>query len=131
VSICYNRKEAKDHGEGGNIIGHKLSAGDRIVIVDDVITAGTSMRESAALIQSVPGVAIRALAVSVDRMEKGPSGQSALAEAAATYNIEAVTIVTINDIVLHLHNRPIDGVTLINDAMKTAIDEYRAKYGVA
>jgi orotate phosphoribosyltransferase len=130
VSICYNRKEAKDHGEGGNIIGHKLTSGDRIVIVDDVITAGTSMRESAALIQSVPGAVIRALAVSVDRMEKGPSGQSALVEAAAAYNIEAVAIVTINDIVSHLHNRPVDGVVLINDAMKMAIGEYRAKYGV-
>jgi orotate phosphoribosyltransferase len=129
VSVCFNRKEAKDHGEGGTIIGHKPAAGDRVVIVDDVITAGTSLRESAALLLAVPGVTLSALAVSVDRMEKGPSGVSALAEASKTYTMAAVAIVTIDEIVSYLHGRAVDGIVHIDDAMKAKIDEYRAEYG--
>ena len=130
VSVCFNRKEAKDHGEGGSIIGHRPAAGDKIVIVDDVITAGTSVRESVALLLATAGIALRGLVVSVDRMEKGPSGKSALAEASAAYGITTAAIVTIQDIVSFLHNREIDGTVVIDDAMKTTIDGYRAKYGV-
>jgi orotate phosphoribosyltransferase len=71
VSVCFNRKEAKDHGEGGSIIGHKLSDGDRVVLIDDVTTAGTSVRESTAVISAAAAVVFRALVVSIDRMEKG------------------------------------------------------------
>jgi orotate phosphoribosyltransferase len=130
VLVCFNRKEVKDHGEGGSIIGHKLVAGDKIVIVDDVITAGTSVRESVAVMSAVAGIVLRALVVSVDRLEKGPSGTSALAEAKAAYGMDAAAIVTIEDIVSFLHNQEIDGKVVIDDAMKVKIDEYRAKYGV-
>ncbi len=130
VSVCFNRKEAKDHGEGGSIIGHKLCAGDAVVIVDDVVTSGTSVRESAALISSVPGVIIRALAVSVDRMEKGPSGKSALTEASSQLHMEAIAVVTIDEIVSYLFNRSIDGAVLIDETMRTAIERYRKEYGV-
>jgi orotate phosphoribosyltransferase len=130
VSVCFNRKEAKDHGEGGSVIGHKLVAGDKVVIVDDVITAGTSVRESVAVMSATPGIVLRALEVSVDRMEKGPSGESALAEVSRSCGMDASAIVTIDDIVAYLYKRDIDGVVLIDDAMKSAIGEYRAKYGV-
>jgi orotate phosphoribosyltransferase len=130
VSVCFNRKEAKDHGEGGSIIGHRPAAGDRIVIVDDVITAGMSVKESAALLSATEGVVLRGLVVSVDRMEKGPSGTSALAEAKTAYGMDTAAIVTIDDIVSFLHNRKIDGTIVIDDAMKATIDEYRARYGV-
>jgi orotate phosphoribosyltransferase len=130
VSVCFNRKEAKDHGEGGSIIGHKPVAGDRIVIVDDVITAGTSVRESATALSATAGIVLRALVVSVDRMEKSPSGTSALAEAKAAHGMDTAAIVTIDDIVSFLHNREIDGKIIIDDAMKTRIDDYRAKYGI-
>jgi orotate phosphoribosyltransferase len=130
VSVCFNRKEAKDHGEGGSIIGHKPAAGDKIVIVDDVITAGTSVRESVALLSATAGIVLCGLVVSVDRMEKGPLGKSALAEASAAYGINTAAIVTIEDIVSFLHNRKLDGNVVIDDAMKARIDEYRAKYGV-
>lgn len=129
VPVCYNRKEAKDHGEGGSIIGHRPAAGDRVVIVDDVITAGTSVRESAALLTAVPGVVLRGLAVSVDRMEKGPSGASALFEASRAYGMDAIAVVSIEDIVSHLHGRTVDGTVVIDDAMKAKIDAYRAEYG--
>lgn len=130
VSVCFNRKEAKDHGEGGSIIGHRPAAGDNVVIVDDVITAGTSVRESVALLSATAGIVLCGLVVSVDRMEKGPSGTSALAEASAAYGITTAAIVTIEDIVSFLHKREIDGKIIIDDAMKAKIDGYRAKYGV-
>ena len=130
VSVCFNRKETKDHGEGGSIIGHKPAAGDKVVIVDDVITAGTSVRESVALLSATAGIVLCGLVVSVDRMEKGPSGKSALAEASAAYGMNAAAIVTIEDIVSFLHKREIDGTIIIDDAMKAKIDEYRAKYGI-
>jgi orotate phosphoribosyltransferase len=130
VSVCFNRKEAKDHGEGGSIIGHKLAAGDKIIIIDDVITAGTSVRESVAIMSAVAGIVLRGLVISVDRMEKGPSGQSALSEAKAAYGMDTASIVTIDDIVSFLHKRDIDGKVVIDDAMKARIEEYRAKYGV-
>jgi orotate phosphoribosyltransferase len=129
VMVCFNRKEAKDHGEGGSIIGHKPAAGDRVVIVDDVITAGTSVRESAALLTAVPGVTLCGLAVSVDRMEKGPSGSSALAEASRVYGMDAIAIVSIEDVVSYLHGRDVDGRVIIDDATKAKIDAYRAEYG--
>ncbi len=130
VRVCFNRKEAKDHGEGGSIIGHTPAAGDRVVIVDDVITAGTSVKESMAILSGFPGIVLRALVVSVDRMEKGPGGASALVEASRAYGMEAVAIVTIDDIVSRLYKRDIDGATVIDDAVKADIDRYRAEYGV-
>ncbi|HUI93321.1 MAG TPA: orotate phosphoribosyltransferase [Chitinivibrionales bacterium] len=130
VSVCFNRKEAKDHGEGGTIIGHKPAAGDNIVIVDDVITAGTSVRESAAVLSAFAGAALRGLVVSVDRMEKGRSGASALLEAAGGLGMAAAAIVTIEEIVAFLHHRELDKKVVIDDAMKARIDKYRAEYGV-
>jgi orotate phosphoribosyltransferase len=130
VSVCFNRKEAKDHGEGGSIIGRAPAAGDRVVIVDDVITAGTSAKESAAILSGFAGIVLRALIVSVDRMEKGPGGASALAEASLACGIEAAAIVTIDDIVSFLYKREIGGATLVTDAVKADIDRYRAEYGV-
>jgi orotate phosphoribosyltransferase len=129
VLVSYNRKEAKDHGEGGSLIGHKPTAGDRLVIIDDVITAGTSVRESLSMLSAIPGITYAALAVSVDRMEKGPSGVSALAEVSRDHGMTALAIVTIEDIVACLHNREIDGRVVLDDAAKKRIDEYREKYG--
>jgi len=129
VAVSYNRKEAKDHGEGGNIIGHKPKAGDRIVLIDDVITAGTSVRESMELLAPT-GATCAALAVSVDRMEKGQSGTSALADVQTNYGMKAIAIVTIAEIVGYLHNKTIDGKVVLNDIAKTAVDRYREQYGV-
>jgi orotate phosphoribosyltransferase len=127
--VSYNRKEVKDHGEGGSIIGHKPESGDRIVIIDDVITAGTSVRESVSVLSAFGGVVFSALAVSVDRKEKGPSGASALAEVSRAYGMTALSIVTIDDIVTHLHTREIDGRVVLDDETKKRIEEYRKEYG--
>jgi orotate phosphoribosyltransferase len=130
VLVSYNRKESKDHGEGGNIIGHKPGSGDRIVIIDDVITAGTSVRESVSVLSAFGGVVVSALAVSVDRKEKGPSGASALTEVCREYGMTALSIVTIDDIVAHLHNREIDGRVVLDNEAFRRIEEYRKQYGV-
>jgi orotate phosphoribosyltransferase len=129
VAYCFNRKEAKDHGEGGTVIGHKLHDGDRVVIVEDVITAGTSVRESVPLLTAQADVKIPALVVSVDRMERGSGNLTALKEIERDFGIETFSIVTIDEIVLYLNGREIDGRVLINEEMRTRIDDYRAKYG--
>ena len=130
VAYCYNRKEAKDHGEGGVLVGHKLVAGDTVVMLDDVVTAGTSVRETLPLLTAVAGVTVKGLVVSVDRMERGTGEKSALQEIRATFGIDAFAIVTLDEVVEHLHGRAVDGTITIDDAMKQRIDDYRAQYGV-
>ena len=129
TAYCFNRKEAKDHGEGGVVIGHKLCDGDRVVIIEDGITAGTSVRESVPLLKAQAHVEIPVLIVSVDRMERGSGSLTALEEAEGEFNIKTFSIVTIDEIVEYLYNRPIDGVVVLDDKMISRIDEYRAQYG--
>jgi len=130
AAYCFNRKEAKDHGEGGSIIGHKIRDNDRVIIIEDVITAGTSVRESVPLIKAqAKKVHIEALFVSVDRMERGTGSFSALKETGVEFGIKPFSIVNIDEIVAHLYNKHIDGKIIIDDEMKSRIDEYRAQYG--
>ena len=129
VSYCFNRKEAKDHGEGGLFIGHKPAAGDRIVIVEDVVTAGTSVRETVALLKKTAPVTFSGLLVSVNRMERGTGTVSALAELQQEFGIPAFAIVTLNDIVSHLLGRPVDGKVVLNDDLAGKIAAYRQLYG--
>ena len=129
VYFTFNRKEAKDHGEGGTLIGHKLKDKEKIVIVEDVITAGTAIRESLPVIQSVANVEIAAIVVSVDRMEKGTGELSAIAQVQEDFNIKTFAIVTIAEVVEYLHNREVDGKIVVDDHMKGMIEAYREKYG--
>lgn len=129
-SICFNRKEIKDHGEGGSLIGYKPQDGDKIIIVEDVVTAGTSVRESVTLLKAVANVEIKSLIVSVDRQEKGQSDKSALTEIYEEFGIETVSIVNLNEIMDHLWDKKIDDKTFLNDDLKKRIIEYRSTYGV-
>jgi orotate phosphoribosyltransferase len=129
VPIAFNRKEAKDHGEGGLLVGRKPQAGARVVIIEDVTTAGTSVRETATLLQGIAAVKLAALVVSVDRQERGTGTRSALAELQETYGLQAFAIVTLDEIVGHLHNRPVDGRVVLDDALLEKIKAYRAQYG--
>jgi orotate phosphoribosyltransferase len=131
TAFCFNRKEIKDHGEGGNLIGHKLKDNDRVVIIEDVITAGTSVRESIPLLRSVANINVSALVISVDRMEKGQSNKSALAEIKEEFGINTFSIVTLEEIVDYLHNREIDGKVILDDDILQRIKDYREKYGAA
>lgn len=126
---CFNRKEKKDHGEGGNMVGAKIEADQRIAIVEDVVTAGTAVRESIALFKDIAPVKINALFVSVDRMERGTGEKSALDELREEHGIKVFPIVTVRQIIDYLHNRPVDGQVYIDDAMKARMEEYLATYG--
>jgi orotate phosphoribosyltransferase len=131
VAYCFNRKEAKDHGEGGIFIGHEPSAGDRILIVEDVVTAGTSVRETVVLLRKTVTVSIAGLIVSVDRMERGTGDRSALAELADEFGIASFAIVTLDEVIAHLCGRTIDGVVTLDEAMLEKITEYRRQYGAS
>lgn len=130
VSFCFNRKEAKDHGEGGTLIGHKLRAGESVVIVEDVTTAGTSIRESVPLLTSAAAVSVLGLIVSVDRMERGSGEKSALDELRDEFGLRTCAIVTLDEIVAYLHNREINGKVVLNNEIYDRISHYRSMYGV-
>lgn len=131
LPYCFNRKEAKDHGEGGSMVGYQPVDGDVIAIVEDVVTAGTAVRESIALFRDVADVTISSLFVSVDRMERGTGARSTLDELREEYGIAVHPIVTVRDIIAFLHNRPVDGTVYIDDAMRSRMEDYLAQYGAA
>ena len=99
VPYFFNRKEAKDHGEGGSLIGYKPKDGDKIIIIEDVVTAGTAVRESLQLLNEVADITVSALFVSVDRMERGTGERSTLDELKTEHNINVYTIINARDII--------------------------------
>lgn len=129
LPYCFNRKEAKDHGEGGSMVGYKPQDGDSVAIVEDVVTAGTAVRESIELFKHVADVKMKALFVSVDRMERGTRDCSTLDELRQDYGIQVFPIVTVRQVIDFLHNRPIDGKVYIDDDMKARMEAYLAQYG--
>ncbi|ULL14791.1 orotate phosphoribosyltransferase [Paenibacillus sp. H1-7] len=130
ISITFNRKEKKDHGEGGQIIGYIPQNNDCIAIIEDVITAGTAVRESINLLNNTADVKITNLIVSVDRLERGLSNKTTIQELNDDYGIQTNAIVTIEDIVNYLHNREIDGKIVIDGIMKNTIEDHLNLYGV-
>ena len=129
VGYCFNRKEAKDHGEGGSMVGYKLKDGDRILIIEDVITAGTAVRECIPVLKSAADIEIAGLVISVDRMERGSGGLSAIEEIKREFGIKTYPIVTVREIIGCLHNRQIDGRVYVDDAVRSRIEEYLKTYG--
>lgn len=129
VRYCSNRKEVKDHGDTGILLGSPLSDGDRVVIIEDVTTAGTSIGETMPILAAQGKVEILGLVVSVDRMERGKGSKSALHEIEENYRIKTTAIVTMKEVVEHLHNRPYKGKIVIDDTLKMAIDAYYEQYG--
>ena len=131
VGFCFDRKEAKDHGEGGQLVGHRLADGDRVVIVEDVTTAGTSIRTTLPLLRAAADVEVVGLVVGVDRRERGTRDEvSALDELAAEFGLRTVAIATVDDVVDHLRDREVDGRRILDDADLDRIAAYRAQYGV-
>jgi len=121
VPFCYNRKEAKDHGEGGTTIGAKLRG--RVLIIDDVISAGTSVRESIGLIKSA-GAEPCGVVIALDRMERGQEKLSAVQEVQSSYGIPVIPIATLDDLLGYLHEE----VEMVQNLQATL--SYREKYGV-
>lgn len=125
VNYCFDRKEVKDHGEGGMIVGKKLVDGEKVVIIEDVITAGTAIRQVLPLLKSVADVNITGMVISVDRMEKGKGELSAVQEVKQEFDITIYPIVTINDIIKAIQDSVIDGKEYLEKML-----EYRKTYGV-
>ena len=126
----FNRKEVKSHGEGGSLIGHKPKAGERIAIIEDVVTAGTAVRETVELFKCIEGARITTLYVSVDRMERGTGAVSTLEELRETLGIAVYPIVTVREIIAYLHGREVDGCVHITDEMREKMEAYLATWGV-
>ena len=128
VGFCFNRKEAKDHGEGGRLIGYEPRDGDRVLIIEDVTTAGSSIRETVPLLMAAAKPKLVGLVVSVDRMERGTGDRNALAEVADTYGMKAFAIVSIDDIIAHLRANPVDGKLVLDDDTYRRVLAYRAQH---
>ncbi|MCX9442623.1 orotate phosphoribosyltransferase [Vibrio cholerae] len=118
---CFNRKEAKDHGEGGNLVGSKLEG--RVMLVDDVITAGTAIRESMELIQANKAD-LAGVLVAIDRQEKGKGELSAIQEVERDFGCAVISIVSLTDLITYLEQQG------NNTEHLEAVKAYRAQYGI-
>lgn len=130
VRYCSNRKEEKDHGDTGILLGSPMQDGDRIVMIEDVTTSGKSIRETMPIIKAQGNVNVLGLVVSVNRMERGTGEKSALEEIEETYGMKTTAIVTMEEVVEHLYNKLYKGKIIIDDTIKKAIDAYYEQYGV-
>lgn len=130
IRYCSNRKEVKDHGDKGILLGSPINDGDRVVIIEDVTTAGTSIEETLPIIKAQGDVNPIGLVVSVDRMERGKGTKSALSEIEEKYGLKTTAIVTMAEVVEHLYNKEYKGKVIIDDKLKAAIDAYYEQYGV-
>ncbi|MEM9460108.1 MAG: orotate phosphoribosyltransferase [Myxococcota bacterium] len=128
TGYCFDRKEIKDHGEGGVFVGKPPSDGMRVVIVDDVITSGRSIREAAAMMQQSAQVELTAVVVAVDRQERGQSSRSTLAELRDELAAPVLPLITIRQLVDDLHTRTVRGRQIVDDARKEAIEAYLAEH---
>ncbi|WP_312650902.1 orotate phosphoribosyltransferase [Aminipila sp.] len=130
INYCFNRKEEKDHGEGGKMVGYKLQDGDSVLMVEDVITAGTAVRETLPQLLAAAKVKVEGLIISVDRMERGQGEKTAIQEIEEEFGIKTYPIVTVREIIDAMYNTEIDGKIVIDDAMKDRMEEYLTKYCV-
>ncbi|MCM1180491.1 MAG: orotate phosphoribosyltransferase [Clostridium sp.] len=129
IKYCSNRKEEKDHGDKGILLGSPIEDGDRVIIIEDVTTAGTSIEETLPIIKAQGDVKVVGMVVSVDRMERGQGKKSALKEIEEKYGFKTTAIVTMAEVVEHLYNKPYKGKVIIDDTLKAAIDAYYEQYG--
>ena len=130
IKYCSNRKEIKDHGDVGILLGSDLNDGDKVVIIEDVTTSGKSIEETFPILTSQANVDVVGLMVSLNRQERGKTQKNALAEIREVYGMETGAIVTMEEVVEYLYNKPYNGKVLIDDKMKAAIDAYYDIYGV-
>ena len=130
IRYCANRKEIKDHGDKGILLGSKIREDDRVMIIEDVTTSGASIAETVPIIKAQADCDIVGLMVSLDRMEVGQEGTvSALQEIKQKYGFPTHAIVTMKEVTEYLYNRPLDGKVVIDDKLKKALDAYYEEYG--
>lgn len=121
MPYCFNRKEAKKHGEGGSLVGSALEG--KVMLVDDVITAGTAIRESMEIIQA-HGAELSGVLIALDRQEKGQAELSAIQEVERDFNTKVISIVTLADVISYLEEQPDMVDSLVS------IRKYREDYGI-
>ncbi|MBQ9862911.1 MAG: orotate phosphoribosyltransferase, partial [Lachnospiraceae bacterium] len=129
IRYCSNRKEEKDHGDAGILLGSKLKDGDRVVIIEDVTTSGKSIEETFPIITSVADVKVKGLMVSLNREERGKGDKCALDEIKDLYGFETSAIVSMSEVREYLTNKEVKGKVVINDEIAKAIDAYYNEYG--
>lgn len=129
IRYCSNRKEVKDHGDTGILLGSPIENGDKVVIIEDVTTAGTSIAETLPIIKAQGDVEVLGICVSVDRQERGTGDKSALAEIEEKYGMQATAIVTMTDVIEYLTTHEVNGKKVIDEKLKAAIDAYYEQYG--
>lgn len=125
----FNRKKIKDYGEKDNLVGMKVDSNTRLILIDDVISSGASIRESLEILKKNGDAKVKGIVISVNRLEKGTTDKNALKQVEEDLGIPIFAIVTLNDIVEVLHNKEVDGKIYLDDDMKNKIDEYRKQYG--
>jgi orotate phosphoribosyltransferase len=128
IGFCFNRKEAKTRGEGGDFVGTPLSKGMRVVLVEDVVTAGATLNEIVPLLRDKVGVEIAGVVILVDRAEKGSGECSAVEEAEKTHGIKIHSIVSIHDIISYLSGANTSGFRIDED-LRSRINAYRSEFG--
>lgn len=129
IRYCSNRKEVKDHGDTGILLGSKLRDGDRVVIIEDVTTSGKSIEETFPIIEAQANVKVKGLMVSLNRQEKGTKEKNALEEIREKYGFDTNAIVSMSEVVEYLYGREYKGRIYIDDTIKAAIDAYYEQYG--
>ncbi len=129
IKYCSNRKEIKDHGDKGILLGSNMKDGDRVVIIEDVTTSGKSIEETFPIIKVQGNVEIKGMMVSLDRGEKGKGEKSALSEISDLYGFPTGAIVTMKEVIEHLYNHEVNGKVVIDDDIKKRIDAYYEEYG--
>ena len=129
IRYCSNRKEVKDHGDTGILLGSPIKDGDRIVVIEDVTTSGKSMEETIPIVKAQGNIEIIGLMVSLNRQEKGKREKCALDEIKDLYGFETSAIVTMEEVVSFLYQKEYNGCVLIDDEMKEKIDAYYHEYG--
>ena len=129
IRYCSNRKEVKDHGDTGILLGSKIKDGDRVMIIEDVTTSGKSIEETFPIIKAQGDVEIKGLIVSLNRMERGKGTKSALDEIKDLYGFPTAASVTRADVTECLYNKECNGQVVIDDKIKTALDAYYEQYG--
>ncbi len=129
VKYCSNRKEAKDHGDAGILLGSPIKDGDRVMIIEDVTTSGKSIEETFPILKAQGNVEIKGLIVSLNRMERGKGEKSALEEIKDLYGFPTAAIVNMQEVTEYLYNREYNGKIVIDDTIKAAIDAYYEQYG--
>jgi len=130
LAYCFNRKEIKDHGDGGILVGAPINEKTKVFIIDDVITAGTAVKDTLDILKNSGNPKINGILISINRMEKNTEGKNAIEEVEKMAGAHVYSIANMDEVVEVLYNKEIDGKIYIDDEKMKKIKEYRAQFGV-